>query len=685
MLEPLDVPWASHPGKIARIDSHTAMTLPRSFKWIAGALVASIVLGVVFIATFGWNWLRGPIERMATEKTGRVLAINGDLKLKFGWPSPRIHAGAVTFANPGWAREKQMVAADAVEIAIDLPQLLRKNIVFPEVRLERPVVFLEQGTDGRQNWLLDPNQQDEAARIRIDRLTLDQGRVGYDDAGQKTSIRSELSTRLATSHTQTAGAGLTFTAQGQYKGLPLKAHGSGGPVLGLRDESTPYPLKVELTVGHTGVKAEGTVTSLLKFSAMDMRLSLRGASLAQLYPLLGIAVPETRAYATEGHIVHGGQTWRYENFSGRIGDSDIAGTVQIDTGGKRPAMKADLVSRLLDLADLGPLIGARPGSVQAAKQAAPPPSQTAAPISVHARVLPDTPFKTDRWDSVDAEVTLKARTIRRAKELPLENLVTHLSLRDSVLRLDPLTVGVAGGHINAVISLDGQKDPIQAHARVRAGKLLIAKLFPTVELNKTSIGEVNGEFDLAGKGNSVGSMLSSSNGKVGLVVASGEISKMMMEKVGLHLWEILELKVTGDKLVKLRCGVADFEVKKGTMHADALIFDTEVTTIVGTGSIDLGQERLDLTLNQKTKYTSPVALRSPIYVRGSFARPEVGVDKGRVAARTLGAIALGIVNPLLALLPLIDAGPGRDSDCAQLVRDARTLTHTENRKTGPRT
>ena len=337
------------------------------------------------------------------------------------------------------------------------------------------------------------------------------------------------------------------------------------------------------------------------------------------------------------------------------------------------------------MAGLGPLIGARPGSVQAAKQAAPPPSQTAAPISVHARVLPDTPFKTDRWDSVDAEVTLKARTIRRAKELPLENLVTHLSLRDSVLRLDPLTVGVAGGHINAVISLDGQKDPIQQHARVRAGKLLIAKLFPTVELNKTSIGEVNGEFDLAGKGNSVGSMLSSSNGKVGLVVASGEISKMMMEKVGLHLWEILELKVTGDKLVKLRCGVADFEVKKGTMHADALILDTEVTTIVGTGSIDLGQERLDLTLNQKTKYTSPVALRSPIYVRGSFARPEVGVDKGRVAERTLGAIALGIVNPLLALLPLIDAGPGRDSDCAQLVRDARTLTHTENRKTGPRT
>ena len=666
-----------------RAGSTTDMTLSRLLKWTAGLLFAAVLSLVLFIAVFGWNWLRGPIERITLDRTGRELVIGGDLALRFGWP-PRIRAGAVTFANPSWAREKQMVAADAVEIAIDLPQLLLRNIVFPEVRLERPVVFLEQGTDGRRNWLLDLKQQDEEARIRIDRLTLDHGRLGYDDAAQKTSIRSELSTGLPTSNSPPAGAGVSFTAQGQYKGLPLKARGNGGPVLGLRDESTPYPLQVELTVGHTGVKADGTVTSLLKFSAMDMRLALRGESLAQLYPLLGVAVPETRAYATEGHLLHSGNTWHYEKFSGRIGDSDVAGTFQIDTGGKRPAMKADLVSRLLDLADLGPLIGAKPGRVQAAKQAVPPSSQTAASKPAQARVLPDLPFKTDRWDSVDAEVTLKAKNIRHAKALPIEDLVAHLSLRDSVLTLDPLDFGVAGGHLDAVISLDGRKDPIQAHARVRARKLLVAKLFPTVELSKSSIGQVNGEFDLAGTGNSVGRMLASSNGKLGLVVAGGEISKLMMEQAGLHLWEILELKVTGDRLVKLRCAVADFDVKEGAMRTDALIFDTEITTIVGTGSIDLGQEKLDLTLNQKTKNTSPLALRSPIYIRGSFARPDVSVDKGRVAARALGALALGIVNPFLALIPLIDAGPGKDSDCGQLVREGRAVPHSDSKKTGPR-
>ena len=661
--------------------SNPAAAFVRVLKWTGIAVLALVLAAVLFIAIFGWNWLRGPIERYTTNKTGRVLAIQGDLKLKWGWPHPRVQAQGVSFANPDWAKEKQMLSADAVEITLDLPQLLARNVVFPEVRLERAVVFLEQGSAGRKSWLLDLEQKNEGAAVSVDRLTLDQGTLGYDDAEGKTRIRAQLSTLAAQGDASSAG-GVRFSAQGHYKGLSLKASGNGGPVLALRDETTPYPLKIEGAVGQTSVRADGSITSLLKFSAVDMRVALQGASLDQLYPLLGITFPATRVYATEGHLVRVANQWRYEKFSGRIGASDIAGSLQVDTGGTRPALKAELVSKVLDLEDLGPLIGARAGSVQAAKQAALPAAQTAAATPARARVLPEIPFKSDRWDTVDADVTLSAASIRRAAELPLENLQTRLVLRDSVLTLDPLKVGVAGGQVSGTISLDGRKDPIQARFKVRARKILIAKLFPTFELNKASIGQLNGEFDLAGAGNSVGRMLATSNGKVGLVVAGGEISKLMMEKVGLHLWEILELSLTGDRLVKLRCAVADFDVKAGNMRAEALIFDTAVTTIVATGNVDLGQEKLNLTLNQKTKNTSPLALRAPIYVRGTFARPQVDVDKVQVAARALGAIALGLVNPFLALIPLIDAGPGQDSDCGELVREARAPPQPANAKAG---
>jgi len=287
-------------------------------------------------------------------------------------------------------------------------------------------------------------------------------------------------------------------------------------------------------------------------------------------------------------------------------------------------------------------------------------------------MLPDLPFQTDRWNSVDADISLRAKTILHIKELPIENLSTRLKMQDSVLTLDPLDFGVAGGQLKGVVSLDGRQHPIQARAKIRAQKILLAKLFPTIDLTKTSIGQINGEFDLSGKGDSVGRMLATADGRVALVIANGEISKLLMEQIGLHLLEILQLTLTGDKNIQLRCGVADFSVKSGVMNANVLVLETEVSTVTGSGTIDLGTEKLDLILVPKTKSTSLVALRSPIHVRGTFSKPQAGIDKGAVALRGAGALALGLLNPLLALIPLVETGPGVANNCQNLIREAQT-------------
>ncbi|MES2583679.1 MAG: AsmA family protein [Pseudomonadota bacterium] len=648
------------------------MRWKRIFLWLTALLVAPVVLAAVLIAILGWNWLRAPIEKLTEQKTGRVLAIQGDLALRLAWPAPTLRANSVTFANPPWAREKQMVAADAVEISVSLPQLLIRNVVLPTVHLVHPTVYLEQDAQGKKNWLLDLNQQDESARVHIGQLTLDQGTLGYEDRANKTDIRSTLATTNApTGSTAPQGPpGVNFSATGQFHGLPVKASGSGGPVLALRDERTPYPLTVDATLGHTHIKASGAVTGLVKLSAIDMQLAITGNSLEQLYPLLGIPAPATPAYTMRGRLAHSGNSWRYESFSGRMGNSDLAGSAQVVTGGKRPKLTAQLTSKVLDLEDLAPVIGKRTTD-------APAPAGTSA-IAVTTPetkpgkgVLPDVPFNTDRWTSMDADVSLKAKQIRRAKALPLDDLTVQLKLQDALLTLTPLDFGVAGGHVSTNVTLDGRNKPIKAKLQAKVRKLLLSKMFPTVALNQASLGEVNGAFSLSGSGNSIAGMLATGNGQIAVGIAQGEVSQLLMEKAGLHLFEILQLSVAGDRRIKLRCALADFEVKNGVMDVDSLVFDTDVTTLFGSGRVDLARETLDITLDQKTKRTSPLALRSPIHIRGTFAKPTVGVDKGRVAARAAGAVALGLLNPFLALIPLVDPGPGQDSDCSQLMREAR--------------
>lgn len=637
------------------------MIVLRFLKWVGTTLLLLILAGTASIALFGWNWLREPVARVAMDKTGRELRIGGDLQVSPGWPLLRIRAADVTFGNPPWASAPHMLAAESVDFSLDLVQLLDRRVVLDIVALRQANVLLETGADGRKNWLFDLDQKDETMRPLIGRLALEGSRITYNDPASKTRIVADVSTRETTRETPgadgAAEAGVDINARGQFRGLPLSARASGGPLLALRDEHRPYPFTVEATIGRTTAHAEGSATDLSRLSALDAEVTVRGDSLDQLYPLLNIALPKTPAYRSAGRLTHEAGMWRYADFFMHVGSSDLYGTLQVDTdNGRRPFLHGDLRFGTLKFADLGPVIGT--------------PATPATEPKPRERVLPDVAFRTERWDSVDAEVGLAARTIIRDRELPIDGLTTRLRLRDSVLTLDPLTFNVAGGTLDGRIVLDGQRDPIRAQARLAARKIVLGQLLPAIQTDKANLGRVAGDIDLAGSGNSVARMLGSADGRVALLVDGGVVSRLMMETAGLHVLEIIALKIAGDQPVDIRCGLAEFRVEDGIMHADQLVFDTAISNVGGRGRIDFGQELLDLTLEPKSKQTNLIALRSPITVRGSFAQPNVDVDKGRIAMRGLGALALGIANPFLALAPLVEAGSGMDSDCGRLIKDA---------------
>lgn len=61
---------------------------------------------------------------------------------------------------------------------------------------------------------------------------------------------------------------------------------------------------------------------------------------------------------------------------------------------------------------------------------------------------------------------------------------------------------------------------------------------------------------------------------------------------------------------------------------------------------------------------------------GSFSQiPAHRFSVESLAAGEVGAIALGIVNPLLAIFSLHDAGPEQDNDARQMVLAACARSH----------
>jgi AsmA protein len=614
-----------------------------ALKWTVGLVLALLVALALFIS-FGLNALKGPIARAVSEATGRELVIEGDLRTMWTWVHPRFRAEKVRFANAEWATEDYLFTADAVEASVQLLPLLRGRVVIPEVHLEGADVNLEQDDEGTKNWVLEKKEeqkQKKESRVYIERLTLDAGQLKYDDAGRDISIQADLNTDET---------GVVFAATGTYQGNDLSASGHTGHVLSLRDETSPFPIKAQAQIGDTKVSIDGTITGLVGLKSIDTKVALSGKTMDDLYWIVNVALPATEPYTTTGRLLRQNELVRYENFTGKVGESDIAGTLQVDTGGKRPFMQGNLTSKVLNLADLGAVVGTREPRKDG--------------------VLPDAPFEPDRWDSIDADVSIKAGTIKRPKQLPIERLSTRIQMRDRVLTLNPLEFGIAGGKLGGTVKLDGSKDTIRTDVKMRVQQLKLAQLFPTIKQNQASVGDISGLIELNASGNSVSRMLGSANGQLGVFMDGGEISRFMMELVALDLWGVARVKLKGDELVPIRCAVADFTVKEGVMNTNAFVFDTSVVLIEGGGTINLKNEQMDLKLNPKPKDSSIASLNSPLYLRGTFSDPKPSPDVGKLAAKGVGAVVMGVINPLLAVVPLFKEGKERDSNCEQLIAES---------------
>jgi hypothetical protein len=97
-------------------------------------------------------------------------------------------------------------------------------------------------------------------------------------------------------------------------------------------------------------------------------------------------------------------------------------------------------------------------------------------------------------------------------------------------------------------------------------------------------------------------------------------------------------------------------------------------TVAVSGSIDLDTERLDLVAKPQPRDASPLSARSPIVIEGSLREPSLHPEGKALAARAGAAALLAVVNPLLALIPLIQPAKDVPSNCAQLLQEARATT-----------
>ena len=617
-------------------------------KWLVGTGVALLLL-VVIVNAFDWNVARPHIARLVTSSTGRSFEIKGDLEVHLSlWP--RIIANDIVMGNAEWSKDPTMAQIKRVDFTISIPKLMIGRLSFPQVSLSDFHLALEANKDGTPNWVFG-----KAGKKRefphIGSLSIDNGTLTFRDPTINTDLSFVINTLAAKGEKDTM---VEAIGKGKFRGMDTKLYLRGGALLALRRADRPYPIKATLKVGMTKASINGTLLDPLNLKKEKVNFVLEGSDLAQLYPITGVPFPPTPAYKLSGYLTHTNDIWTFERIEGKVGKSDLSGDLSVD-GSKIPQLIiGDLESRSLDLKDLSGFIGASPGKKR------------------RDRVLPTKPFNLEKIRAADVDVLFKGEEIIN-EDLPIEKMDAHLVIKDGTLKLTPLNFETAGGHLVTAITMDGRKSPIITHADITAKGLHLAELFPTSKLTASNQGIIGGRTKLDATGDSISQMMGTANGEAALIMDGGSISEMLLRLSNLDLANSFLVLLGGDKNVPIRCMVANFKAVEGDFKVQDLVLDTPKVNITGDGNVNFADESLHLRLVAQSKGFSLVSLRGPILVTGTFIKPKVKPDTTKVATRVGASVGLAAVTVgVAALIPLLDFGDKKDSNCAALMDQAKS-------------
>ena len=643
---------------------------------VAAAALAVLVAAVGAGEALGWPFLAGPLEGALTQALQRRVSLatqapdqekEPGFRVRF-LGGLRLQAPYVEIAAPAWSDAPHTLQAEALLLELRYIDLWRAHRGQPlhiqRLQARQLDGDLERRADGRATWPLGELPAAGAAATppaavpSVGHLQVDAGRLRYRDAVLALDLDTRWSLEAAANPDPGAGAGpvLRLATQGRYRGLPVQGEAvAAGALPWTVDAATAaaVPVHVQATIGRARFSFDGRSADALHLGGLTGRFSLQGPSLAAVGDPLGVTLPTTRAFRSAGRLAKQGDTWHVVVDEATVGSSRLNGAFRYDGGRAVPVLTGRLGGSRLMLVDLGPAVG-----VATPEVADKPPA---------GKLLPTRPFDLPSLRAMDANVLVDVAEVDLDTTWlqPLRPVRTHLQLAGGVLTLRDLDARTAQGRLRGDLTLDGRAATALWTADLRWSAVRLEQWIRQTRAAGAPpyvTGRLNGRAKVQGQGRSTAEILASLSGTLRSELREGTVSHLAIEAAGLDLAQALGVLIKGDDSLPVYCAVADLAVDKGALRPRVMVLDTRDSTVWVDGSLSLAQETLDLRGIVVPKDFSPLALRTPLNVRGSFADPQVSLQAGPLAGKLAASALLALVNPLAALLPLIDTGDGDSGD-----------------------
>ncbi|MCZ8251299.1 MAG: AsmA family protein [Hylemonella sp.] len=562
-----------------------------------GIFVALVVAVVAYVAaTFNPNDYKPQLIQLVQDKTGRTLAIPGEISLTF---FPRIGAelGQISLSEP---RSTQIfAAAQQLRVSVALLPLLKKEVRVDRVLIDGLDVKLARDARGRFNFDDLLKSAPEAAtadkpaetgtqalpRLDIDGITLSRARVEYRDAasGQQLQIAPLEFNTGPIRDGQRAQLALDATLSGQQPELALK--------LGLRTAYTPALAQQQIKLDAVDFTLNGAAAGL-KDLQLKLGLAQAEASASKI-DAQGLTLELSAPNPAGGSLALKAQGQASVDLAREAVQLALDGTLDSTTLAlkagvqkfARPAISFDLA--------LGDLDADRYLPKNQPATAAGTPANTPVPSG------PEPQIDLSPLNGLDLRGTLKVAALK-VMNVKTTGLRLQLKAQNGRAELNPVTASLYQGGVNGSLTADAAGAQRLA-AKLDLRGIQIGPLMKDALDQQPLEGRGNVALDVSTGGNTVTQFKRKLNGTVGVQLTDGalngvDIAGMLRNAKAKLGGGSEEGQASGQQKTDFTEFGASLKITDGVARNDDLSAKTPLLRLGGAGTIFIPEDRLDYTV-----------------------------------------------------------------------------------------
>jgi len=648
-------------------------------RWIGyllGTLALLLVAPVLVVAFMPTGWIVERAERFAAEKYGLELDI-GSLDLNVLTLTPGASVAAVSLGD---GEGGEIVSGADARVAVDLRPLFGGELVFDEITLSDADIAIAIDEDGRGNWEdLVPATDDGTAPPddapigipAIRTLAIENVHVDLADARLGQTLALDIAASGSTTDTSRP---TVLAADGTLDDLPLDVDVTLAPLDTLADSlgasgsaegEADLTLDATALVGDSRIAVNGTIGEPATLGRPELELAFSapdGEDVAALASLAGIELPTLPEMAFTSDLRRDGDEYVVSRFDARLGENALEGDVRIDPTAAPPTLYANLISPRLDLDALSAILdGGETVTERAAGDGA---EAVAGPL------LSDAPLDLAPLAAAfDGAIRLRIEDIVSSGP-PLDSLDLRLENAGDTLTLTP-EIGLADGEITGAVDFDTAATPPGGTVELAARGVELGRVVAALGVDDESFGKLGGRLKAWIEGDSVASLAASADGGLYVAMTGGELDALLVELSAIDVAEsLVDLVDPGKETTAVDCGYADLQSEDGVIDIASFVLESADTIYIADGTIDLGAESLDVTLEPHPRDPSLLSATTSVNVSGTLGDLSV-VPGGQLGARAaIAATLAAVAAPAAALFAFVDTGGGEDSPYCGGLADA---------------